>query len=244
MGRRLLTLWHIGLIVFVVQLVLYNIIGYAITAVHNRTWDTFNEKAYVITDVDTKVPYGDIINRHARQVGINGQIVASLIQAESSFQSRARSPAGAYGLMQITPDTWRHVNKQGNICSGRHPGECNTQCYYNEELNIGIGTIYLSQMLNKYNGNMVLALAAYNAGPGAVDKYGDIPPYDETITYVNRVIGYWYELSSYSMPYTIFTAEQWGSIRAAIGWWSIITLLGLLCIARGLHRYYHSWRWR
>jgi hypothetical protein len=242
--RRLLTLWHIGLIILVFQLVIYSIIGYGITGLHNKVWENFNEKSYVITDVGNKVPYEEIINRHARQAGINGQIVASLIQAESSFQPRARSPAGAYGLMQITPDTWRHVNKQLKICAGRHPGDCTVECYYNEELNIGIGTVYLSQMLNKYKGNMVLALAAYNAGPGAVDKYGDIPPYDETINYVNRVIGYWYELSSYSMPYTIFSEGQWGFIRTVVGWLSMITIFGLLCIAVRLHRYYHSWRWR
>ncbi|MDF2634399.1 MAG: Lytic transglycosylase catalytic [Pelosinus sp.] len=244
MGRRLLTLWHIGLIGFVIQLVIYSIIVYGISGIHNKTWDIFNEQALVISDVDTTVPYGEIINRHARQNGINGQIVASLIQAESSFQPRARSPAGAYGLMQITPDTWRYVNKQHRICDNRHLGECTVECYYNAELNVAIGTIYLSQMIKKYEGNMVLALAAYNAGPGAVDKYKDIPPYDETVTYVNRVIDYWYKLSSYAMPYTIFTAGQWSNIRAAIGWCSMITLFGLLCIVRGLHRYYHSWRWR
>jgi len=241
---RLLVLWRIGLVVFVIQLVIYSIIGYGISGMHNKSWEKFNGNSYVIADVDNKLPYGELINRCARQAGINGQIVASLIHAESSFQPRAHSPAGAYGLMQIIPSTWRQVNEQAKVCTGRHPGECTVECYYNEELNIRIGTFYLSQLVNRYEGNMVLALAAYNAGPGAVDKYGGIPPYDETVNYVNRVIGYWYELSSYPMPYTIFAEEQWEYIRTAIGWWCMVTLLGIVWIAERLHRYYHSWRWR
>jgi soluble lytic murein transglycosylase-like protein len=242
--QRWLMIWHVGLIVVVLELVAYTLIGYEATGYQRGMWKKFNEQAYAIEDVDSKTPYAESINRHAREVGINGKMVASVIRAESSFQPRAHSTAGAYGLMQITPDTWRQVNQQREICAGRHAGECTVECYYDEELNIGIGTAYLGQLLNKYKGNMVLALAAYNAGPGAVDRYDGIPPYDETITYTNRVVAYWYELTNYPAAYSIFTAVQWAIIHTVIGWCSIITILGLIWVASRLHKYYHSWRWR
>lgn len=243
MRRRLLMAWRAGLIVLVVEFVMYTLVGYLSLDNHSLVWEKFNEKAYTIADVDSKIPYAQNINRHARQVGINAQVIASLIQAESSFQPRAQSAAGAYGLMQITPGTWRQINQESKVCIGRHPGECNSECYYNEELNINIGTLYLSQLLKKYKGNMVLALAAYNAGPGAVDKYGGIPPYEETITYTKRVIDNWYELSHYPLPSSIFSLTQWENVHKLIGWCFIATILGLLWVVRGLYRLHHSWRW-
>jgi hypothetical protein len=242
--QRWLAIWHVGLMVGILELIVYILVGYGIAGYQRGMWEKFNEQAYVIEDVGNKTPYAESINRHAREVGINGKMVASVIRAESSFQPRAHSPAGAYGLMQITPDTWRRVNQRLNICAGRHAGECTVDCYYDEELNISIGTAYLSELLNKYKGNMVLALAAYNAGPGAVDRYGGIPPYDETINYTKRVIDYWYELTNYPVTYSIFTAVQWASIHTVIGWCFIVTILGLLWVLSRLHRYYHSWRWR
>lgn len=236
--------WHIGLIAVVLEVIIYILAGYGITGYQRGMWQKINEQAYVIEDVDSTTPYAESINRHAREVGINGKIVASVIRAESSFQPRAHSSAGAYGLMQVTPDTWRQINQQRKICAERHPGECTVECYYNGELNINIGTVYLGQLLNRFKGNMVLALAAYNAGPGAVDRYGGIPPYDETITYTNRVIGYWYEMTHDPVSYSIFTEAQWANIQTGIGWCCVITVLGLLWGASRLHRYYHSWRWR
>jgi hypothetical protein len=242
--QRWLMIWHIGLIAVFLELVIYLLVGYGAAGYQRGMWKNFNEHAYVIEDVDSKTPYAESINRHAREVGINGKMVASVIRAESSFQPRAHSPAGAYGLMQITPDTWRQINEQRKVCAGRHAGECTVECYYDGELNIDIGTAYLGQLLKKYKGNMVLALAAYNAGPGSVDRYGGIPPYDETVTYTNRVIAYWYEMTNYPVTYSIFTAMQWASIQTVIGWCFSVTLLGLLGVARRLHRHYHSWRWR
>lgn len=244
MRQRWLMIWHIGLIAVVLEVIIYILVGYGTTGYQHGMWQKINEQAYAIEDVDATTPYAESINRHAREVGINGKIVASVIRAESSFQPRAHSSAGAYGLMQVTPDTWRQINQQRKICAERHPGECTVECYYNGELNINIGTVYLGQLLNRYKGNMVLALAAYNAGPGAVDRYGGIPPYDETITYTNRVIAYWYEMTHDPVSYSIFTEAQWASIQTGIGWCCVITVLGLLWGARQLHRYYHSWRWR
>jgi soluble lytic murein transglycosylase-like protein len=159
--QRWLMIWHVGLIVVVFELVAYVFVGYEITGYQRGMWRNFNERAYVIEDVDSKTPYAESINRHAREVGINGKMVASVIRAESSFQPRAHSPADAYGLMQITPDTWRQVNQQRKICAGRHAGECTVDCYYDGELNIGIGTAYLGQLLNKYKGK-------YGISPGSL----------------------------------------------------------------------------
>lgn len=241
--HRWLILWYAGWIALIIECTVYIVTGYGIGEIQNRAWKNFNEQSYTAADVDPKVPYAEIINRKARQTGINAQIVASLIQAESSFQSGARSAAGAYGLMQINPGTWNDVNKQYKVCAGRHRGECTSACYYNEELNIGIGTLYLSELLDKYKGNMVLALAAYNAGPGAVDQYGGMPPYKETLDYVKRVVGNWYVLSSCPVPNTILTAEEWEEVQKAAGWCGIINVLGLFWLAGRLHTYYHSWRW-
>jgi soluble lytic murein transglycosylase-like protein len=242
--QRLLMLWYVGLILLVVELALFALTGYMVACYNSMVWGKFNESIYTIQDVDPKIPYAGTINRYAREAGINGQLVVSVIQAESSFQARALSVAGAYGLMQIIPSTWQKVNKESKVCSGRHGGECNPECYYNPELNIGIGTIYLGELAKRYKGNMALAIAAYNAGPGAVEHYGGVPPYDETTAYTNRVISYWYELNNRSMPYFIFTAKQWDRIHIALYWSMILTLLALAWLVWRLQRSYRSWCWR
>lgn len=244
MRQRLLMLWYMGLLLVVVELVAYGLTGYMTANYRSMAWNRFNENVYSLQEVDKKIPYAETINRYAREAGINGQMVASVIRAESSFQPRAVSIAGAYGLMQIIPETWHQVNKESKVCFGRHEGECSPICYYNPELNIGIGTIYLGQLVKKYKGNMVLAVAAYNAGPGAVDRYGGVPPYEETVTYTDRVVSYWYELVNRPMPYFIFTAKQWDTIHIVVCWSLLLTVIALLWLAWRLYRSYHSWCWR
>lgn len=104
---------------------------------------------------------------------IDEDLLASLVQAESAGQTRAVSHAGAQGLMQLMPSTARQLGVQDSFAADQ---------------NIRGGTAYLDALLTRYNDNMALALAAYNAGPAAVDRYHGIPPFRETRAYVARVI--------------------------------------------------------
>lgn len=116
-----------------------------------------------------------LIQQHASQQGIRADLVRAVIQVESAFNPRAVSPKGAMGLMQLMPAT----AAQFGVRDPFNPAE-----------NIRAGVTYLRQLLDRYNDNEQLALAAYNAGPGAVDKYGQtVPPYKETRNYVTKITG-------------------------------------------------------
>ncbi len=104
---------------------------------------------------------------------IDADLLASVVRAESGGQVRAVSRTGARGLMQLMPET---ANEMG-VADSFRPDE-----------NIAGGTAYLDELLTRYHDNVALALAAYNAGPAAVDRYHGIPPYRETRAYVARVI--------------------------------------------------------
>jgi len=244
--RKLLKTWYIVLILSVLEVVAYGVTGYVTHRYPTVIQDNFNENVQKFHDVDKQVPYAEMINRHARAASINPQVVASVIQAESSFQPRAVSAAGAYGLMQIMPDTWQHINKEIKVCAGRHRGECSSECYYNADLNIQIGINYLGQLLKKYHGNMIIALAAYNAGPRAVDLYGGrVPPYTETIKYTEHVVEIYYNLQNNKAYHsTVDKVAQWAEAHKLIGWCLIMTAFLVVLIVGGLVRYQASWYWR
>ncbi|MEZ5534465.1 MAG: lytic transglycosylase domain-containing protein [Thiolinea sp.] len=118
-------------------------------------------------------PYLPTIRKYAQNYGVEEHLVRALIRQESCFNPKAVSHAGAQGLMQLMPGT---ADMMG-VSDAMSPKQ-----------NIRGGIKYLSNMLQRFGGNKELALAAYNAGPGAVEKYNGIPPYRETRNYVVKVM--------------------------------------------------------
>ena len=116
-----------------------------------------------------------MIERAARKYGVESELVKAVATAESNLNQQAMSQVGAIGVMQLMPETAESL--------GVDP--------YDEKQNIEGGAHYIRQMLDKFNGNVKYAVAAYNAGPGAVQKYGGIPPYSETQNYVGRVLDFY-----------------------------------------------------
>jgi hypothetical protein len=117
--------------------------------------------------------FDDLISEHSKNHGIRADLVRAVVQVESAFDPRAKSPKGALGLMQLMPSTARLYS----VMDAFNPAE-----------NIRGGVAYLRSLLDRYQNNEELALAAYNAGPGAVDKYSQqVPPYRETKNYVKQI---------------------------------------------------------
>jgi len=118
--------------------------------------------------------FKNMIETAASKYGVDANLVKAVVQTESNFDAKAVSPAGAKGLMQLMPGTANELGVQDAL---------------DPTQNLDGGVHYLRRMLDAYDGNVSMALAAYNAGPGSVNKFGGVPPYKETQTYVNRVLG-------------------------------------------------------
>lgn len=122
--------------------------------------------------INTK-KYDDIIKKAQNKYGVEFSLIKAVIQVESGFNPKAVSKKGAKGLMQIMPDNYKNLFVKDP---------------FNPSENIMGGTLYLQRLLRRYKYKLPLALAAYNAGPQAVDKYKRIPPYEETQNYVRKVM--------------------------------------------------------
>ena len=121
---------------------------------------------------DGSLPLEEGILEAAARHGVDPALIAAVIRVESGFRPDAVSPRGAQGVMQVMPDTAALLG----FASGAEP-----------QTNIDIGTRYLAHLLDQFGGDVELALAAYNAGPGAVRRWGTVPPFRETRAFVRRV---------------------------------------------------------
>jgi len=121
-------------------------------------------------------PYDALIEAESRRANLDASMVSALIRAESNYQPRAVSRKGARGLMQLMPATARRLEV-------RKP--------FDPASNVRGGVRYLRELVDRFGHRPELVLAAYNAGEGAVETYGGMPPYRETVAYVNRIFGWW-----------------------------------------------------
>lgn len=135
-------------------------------------------------------PHLAAIQKYARQYGVEENLVRAIIRQESCFNQSARSHVGATGLMQLMPGTADVLGVN----------------MHDSQQNIRGGIKYIAQMLQKFDGDKRLALAAYNAGPGAVIKYGGVPPYRETQDYVVKVLAEYKRLEKNDQPAAIVSS--------------------------------------
>lgn len=129
--------------------------------------------APVVVPAPSGQPFSEIIEPAAARQGVDPRLVRAVIQVESAYQPQARSPKGAMGLMQLMPETARRYD----VTNPYDPGA-----------NVEAGTKHLKMLLERFGPEVSLAIAAYNAGEAAVERYRGIPPYPETQNYVQQVL--------------------------------------------------------
>jgi soluble lytic murein transglycosylase-like protein len=138
------------------------------------------------------LPYGSILAAAAERHDVDGLLLAAVVNAESGFSPRAVSPKGAVGLMQVRPST-------GSIYGATDLTD--------PKVNVDAGCRYLRSLLETYDGDMELALAAYNAGPAAVQRYDGVPPFRETRAYIEKVLS----------RYERYQKEMWEAAKGPLG---------------------------
>lgn len=158
---------------------------------------------HALQELTLPLRHEDVIRQQADEKGVDAALIAAVIYSESKFRDQTSS-AGARGLMQITPEAADTIARNSNATTFE------LEDLGDPEINIRYGTFLLAEFLERYDGDEAAALAAYNAGPGAVDKYGGIPPFAETQSYVKRV------MSLYEKSIRVTPAALTPSMSAAI----------------------------
>lgn len=157
--------------------------------IHSYTNWGASEASVLPSYSKNKNAFDHIIKQAAQQHGVSEGLIKAVMHTESGFNVNAHSPVGAQGLMQLMPATARRFNVSNA---------------YDPQQNIFAGAKYLGWLLKRFNGNTQMALAAYNAGEGNVDKYGGIPPFRETQDYVRRVTSRYQNLYSSGVSLSSF----------------------------------------
>jgi soluble lytic murein transglycosylase-like protein len=134
------------------------------------------ERRIFISKLDSN-QFDPIIVEASKKYGLEAPLIKAVIKTESDFDPNAISNKGARGMMQIMPFNFRSLNVENP---------------FDPNQSIDAGARYLRDMMDRFQGKLALSLAAYNAGPGAVDRYNGIPPYQETEEYVERVMRYYH----------------------------------------------------
>jgi soluble lytic murein transglycosylase len=147
------------------------------TSAANRKYKVFiRERSYGSPSSFDNKKYDHLISDAAKRYGVAAPLLKAIVKAESDFDPTAVSKKGAKGLMQIMPENFKLLDIQDP---------------FDPKQNIMGGTRYFKQLYERFNGKLALSLAAYNAGPTAVDQYQGIPPYQETEQYIERVLKYY-----------------------------------------------------
>lgn len=145
--------------------------------------------------------YLGVIKQAASQYNVDPSLIAAIIQQSSAFDPKARDAAGGQGLMLLMPETARAL------------GVANP---YDPEQNVTAGAQYLASLLKRYDGDVSKAVAAYNAGPGAVDQHGGVPPNQETQEFVSRVLGYQKQFAPQILLQGTWKSD-WGPVTLNVG---------------------------
>ena len=211
-------------------------------------WTTqLTENYYQARDNLQDLPYADLVRLYAARNDLDPALVAAVVQRESTYDPNAVSRAGARGLMQILPSTWRYLNPESSCPADHAPPSCGPGCIFDPAANMRVGTRYLRLLLGEFDGDVVLATAAYNAGPSAVRRLGrqepaGIPPFRETRQYVRDVLYQWADLRQ--EPRQAIVAMELGTLGRlargipafSAGLWLVFCLWTLRRLPWTLHR--------
>ncbi|HOO29955.1 MAG TPA: lytic transglycosylase domain-containing protein [Bacillota bacterium] len=218
--------WPISLTVLIIILAVYSWAGVKyVDQLSVAALDILGDYSSARLEV-RDMPFAETINFEGLRNGIDPCLVAAVISQESGFQTDAVSWRGARGLMQLMPDTWQEFMPSAQ-CSGDHaPPACGNMCIYNPDANIHVGTAYLRYLIDRYDGDIIAALASYNAGMSAVDDaqadldsiQNDIPPYPETQGHVGNVVQAWTSFRSGLAEWRVRAVERAARARNVTSW--------------------------